>query len=111
MSTQSEQTLENNLIKQLQDQEYDFVTISNESELLGNLKAQLEIHNGLKLSTKEFEKVLNHMNKGNVFERAKILRDKMQVTRDDGSVVYLEFINMDHWCQNEFQVTHQVEME
>jgi type I restriction enzyme, R subunit len=111
MSTQSEQTLENNLIKQLQNQEYDFVKIADESDLLKNLKTQLEIHNGVTLSSAEFDKVLNHLNKGNVFERAKILRDKMQLTRDNGEALYLEFINMDHWCQNEFQVTHQIKME
>jgi len=42
---QSEAQLENNLIKQLQGLEYDFVTIKDEKELLDNLKNQLEIHN------------------------------------------------------------------
>ena len=50
-------------------------------------KAQLEAHNNLSLTDKEFARVLNHLNKGNVFERAKILRDKMQLC--DGTSVYL----------------------
>ncbi len=55
--------------------------------------------------------VLNHLSKGNVFEKAKILRDKMQLTKEDGTSIYLEFINQKNWCQNEYQVTNQVTQE
>ena len=111
MVHQSEQTLENNLIEQLVDLDYDRVTIRDESDLIRNLKKQLEIHNRMDFSEGEFEKILNHLNKGNIFERAKILRDKMQLTKDNGKNVYIEFLNMDHWCQNEFQVTNQISIE
>jgi hypothetical protein len=36
-----------------------------------NLRAQLGKHNGVTLSDSEFAKVLNHLDKGNVFEKAK----------------------------------------
>jgi len=113
---QSEAQLENNLIKQLQGLEYDLVTIKDEKELLDNLKKQLEIHNfktlnWKTLTNKEFDRVLNHLNKWNVFERAKILRDKMSLELDDWTGVWIEFINMDNWCQNEFQVTNQITIE
>jgi type I restriction enzyme R subunit len=111
MSTQSEQALENNLVKKLVSLGHSFVTIKDEEDLLANLKTQLEKHNNLSLSAKEFSKVLNHLDKGNVFEKAKILRDRMQLERDNGDSVYLEFINQDHWCKNQFQVTNQVIME
>ena len=108
MSTQSEQVLENNLVAQLASLGYEKVVIRDEKDLLENLKSQIEKHNDAKLSEKEFQKVLNHLNKGSVFERAKILRDKMQLTKDDGKSIYLEFLNTDKWCQNNFQVTQQV---
>lgn len=111
MTHQSEQILEDNLLKQLQTLSYSVVTIKDEKDLLTNLKTQLEKHNKLKLTDKEFAKVLNHLNKGNVFERAEILRDKMQLTKDNGESIYIEFLQQDHWCQNQFQVTHQVTME
>lgn len=111
MTVQSEQALENNLIKQLQGMEYERVQIGDEPALLANLKFQLEKHNGITLSEKEFARVLNHLNKGNVFDRAKILRDKMHLVRDDGTSGYIEFINHKEWCQNQFQVTNQVAME
>jgi type I restriction enzyme R subunit len=108
---QSEQALENSLIQQLLGLGYAFVAIRNEAELLANLKTQLERHNGVTLTAGEFAKVLNHLNKGNVFARAKTLRDRFQLTRENGEVIYLQFLNQEHWCQNEYQVTHQVTME
>jgi len=111
MTSQPEQILEDNLIKQLRELGYSFVTIKDEADLLLNLKGQLEKHNNTIFTNKEFERILNHLNKGNVFERAKILRDKMQLTRDNGDSSYIEFIQQEHWCQNEFQVTNQVSIE
>ncbi len=111
MSYQAEQPLENNLVKQLVSLGHGYIELNNEADILANLKMQLEKHNQIKLSAAEFDKVLNHLNKGNIFERAKILRDKMQFTSDDGEVKYIEFINQDQWCQNQFQVTKQVTVE
>lgn len=109
--TQSEYILEENLVKQLTTLGYEPVTLRHEADLLANLKQQLEKHNGVQLTEGEFSKVLNHLNKGNSFDRAKILRDRFQLTRDNGESLYLEFLNLEHWCQNQYQVTHQVSME
>jgi type I restriction enzyme, R subunit len=111
MSTQSEQILEDNLVQQLIGLGYELVTIRDEGELLANLQRQLEKHNGVQLSATEFAKVLNHLDKGNFFERAKTLRDRFQLSRDNGENLYLEFLNQEHWCQNEYQVTRQVSIE
>jgi type I restriction enzyme R subunit len=111
MCTQSEAELEENLIKQLVTLGYERVTIRTEAELLANLKAQLEKHNGLEFSEIEFQRILNHLNKGNVFAKAKTLRDKFLLARDDGTSDYIEFLNQERWCQNEYQVTHQVTIE
>ncbi len=51
MTTQSEQLLEDNLIKQLTtDLGYTYVAISDEAALLANLKTQLEKHNNVRLT-------------------------------------------------------------
>lgn len=110
MNIQSEQILEDNFVKQLNKLGYERVKIKNESGLLDNLKNQLEKHNNTVFSKEEFAKILNHLNKGNVFERAKILRDKMPLRREDGSTFYVEFLNQVEWCKNQYQVTNQVEM-
>lgn len=111
MSSQSEQTLENNLITQLVDMSYERVTIANEAEMVANLRLQLDAHNDAKLSDSEFERILNHLNKGGVFDRAQTLRDKFALPRDDGTHKNIEFLNMTNWCQNRFQVTNQVTQE
>lgn len=112
MTIQSEQILEENLIKQLIGLGHDFVALKDEPALLANLKAQLEKHNRTTFSDTEFAKVLNQLNKySSVFERSKILRDKFALVMDDGTINYMEFINQEHWCKNEFQVSHQISNE
>jgi type I restriction enzyme R subunit len=111
MTTQSEQQLENALIAQLETLGWDRVAIADEADLVANLQRQLEIHNKTSLSGAEFKQVLNKLSRGNIFEKAKILRDKVDFTRDDGTTGYLELINQRQWCKNQYQVTHQVTME
>lgn len=111
MSKQSEQILEEQLIAQLQKLGYQYINISDEKSLLGNLKSQLEKHNKIILSETEFEKVINILNKGSVFEKSKTLRQKQHIVRDNGDNLYFEFLNVEHWCQNQYQVAHQVSQE
>ncbi len=111
MSKQPEQILEEQLIEQLQKLNYGLVYIKDEKDLIANLKSQLEKHNNISFSITEFEKVLNILSKGSVFEKAKTLREKQHIVRDNGDNLYFEFIQTEHWCQNQFQVTHQVAME
>lgn len=111
MPKQPEQILEEQLVAQLQKLGYSLVLIRDEKDLLANLKTQLERHNNVQFSKAEFDKVLNILNKGSVFEKAKTLREKQHIVRDNGQNLYFEFIQTEHWCQNQFQVTHQVAME
>jgi len=112
LSKQSEQILEEQLIDQLQKLGYKYAFIVDEIALLANLKIQLEKHNHIQFSDSEFEKVLNILNKGSVFEKAKVLREKKHhIIRDNGDNLYFEFLNVEHWCQNEYQVTNQITQE
>ena len=97
---QSEQQLENALLNQLQSLGYSSIAIGDEKALLSNLKSQLEKHNQESLqklhktafSDKEFNKILNLLNKGSVFERAKTLRGiQHHITSDDGKTIYFRF--------------------
>lgn len=110
MGTQSEYALEEALLAQLEGLEYQRVQIDTEAGMLANLKRQLEIHNGnISLTQGEFQRVLNHLNTGGVTERARILRDKYELKRDEGKeTAYISFLNCDDWCRNEFQVTNQI---
>lgn len=108
---QSEATLENNLIKQLIGLGYQAVKIPDADALVSNLKAQLEIFNNTTYTDKAFDGILNHLAKGNVFQKAKTLRDRFSFTQENGEVVYVRFFDSENWNNNLFQVTNQVSLE
>ena len=111
MSYQSEAQLEQQLIEQLQNQNYNAVSLPDYDALLDNFKEQFEAFNSAKLdgkplSPKEWERVLNYINGKSIFESAKLLRDKFVLERDDGTKPYLQFLDEDY-TKNRYQVTHQ----
>lgn len=111
MTTQPEAILENNLVKQLAGLGYEYIHIYDEDGILANLKSRLEIFNNTTFSEKEFGAILNHLAKGNVFEKAKTLRDRFQLDRDNGDSFYVRFYNNEDRSRNIFQVTNQVTQE
>ncbi|MRX63718.1 type I restriction endonuclease subunit R [Maribacter luteus] len=111
MTKQPECLLEHNLIQQLIGLGYAAVKIQDGDALVSNLKLQLEAFNKITYSDKEFDTVLNHLAKGNVFEKAKTLRDRLSFTREDGEVVYVRFFDSENWKNNRFQVTNQLQQE
>ncbi len=120
MTAQSEQALENGLIATLKDMSYDYVQIKEDTNLLSNFKAQLEKHNAKALAEigrnsfteKEFEKICIYLEGGTLFEKSKKLRDLYPMETEDGQHrIWVEFLNKNHWCQNEFQVSNQITVE
>ncbi|QCX01931.1 type I restriction endonuclease subunit R [Aggregatimonas sangjinii] len=111
MSVQSEAILEKNLIQQLVGLGHQPVVVSEGVALLTNLQRQLEAFNETSFSEKEFETILNHLAKGNVFEKAKTLRGRFQFFNDQGEPTYIRFFNSEDWTQNLFQVTNQITQE
>lgn len=111
MGYQSEAELENQLIKQLENQGYSRVKLDTYEELLANFRVQFGEFNKDKLnnkplSDKEWDRLLNYMLGRTVFESAKVMRDKYVLERDDGSKVYVSFMDEDH-RKNIWQVTSQ----
>jgi type I restriction enzyme, R subunit len=111
MVHQSEAELEEQLIQQLVGLGYSKVHVTNEQGVLDNLKSQLELFNGLTFSSREFDVILNHLAKGNVFEKSKTLRDRFQFTRDDNSSCYIAFFDSEIPGNNLYQVTSQITQE
>lgn len=87
---------------------YAYHPVHDEAGLLSNLKSRLEQFNHTAFSQKEFSAILNHPAKSNVFEKAKTLRDRFQLNRDNGDSFYLRFFDNEEWLKNLFQVTNQV---
>ena len=108
---QSEAILEQALMSQLHGLGYSFVPVHDGEALLTNLKSQLERFNTTTFTTKEFAAILNHLAKGNVFEKAKTLRDRFNVTKEDGTTFYVRFFNNEDWSKNLYQVTNQVQQQ
>ena len=111
MGYQSEAELENQLIKQLASQGYAEVVVPDYDSLLANFREQFNAFNqdklkGIPVSDKEWDRLMNYMMGRTVFESAKVMRDKYVLERDDGSKVYVSFIDEDH-TKNIWQVTHQ----
>ena len=111
MTTQSELQLENTLMTQMNSSGFATVQIPDTASLIANLKIQLEKFNQTTFSDDEFTRILNHLNKGDRFQKAKILRDRFVLARDDNSTLYIRFFNTDQWCKNEYQVAHQIVQE
>ncbi|OSZ77808.1 deoxyribonuclease HsdR [Chitinophagaceae bacterium IBVUCB2] len=111
MSHQSEAILEVNLIRQLVSFGYESVKIHDGDAFVANLKTQLEVFNNTTFTAKEFDAILNHLAKGNVFEKAKTLRDRFVLNKEDGTSFYVRFFNNEDWSQNKYQVTNQVQVQ
>ena len=120
MTAQSEQALENGLIATLKDMSYEYVQIKEETNLYSNFKTQLEKHNAKRLAEigrtaftdKEFEKICIYLEGGTLFEKSKKLRDLFPMETEDGRHrIWVEFLNKNRWCQNEFQVSNQITIE
>lgn len=119
MSTQNEAALEAGLIATLQQMDYEYVQIAEEGNLQANFKRQLEIHNHKRLAEhgrtgftdEEFDKILIYLEGGTRFEKAKKLRDLYPLDTADGKRIWVEFLNRQQWCQNEFQVSNQITVE
>ena len=119
MSIQSEAALEAGLIATLQQMDYEYVQIAEEDNLQANFKRQLEIHNHKRLAEhgrtgftdEEFDKILIYLEGGTRFEKAKKLRDLYPLDTADGKRIWVEFLNRQQWCQNEFQVSNQITVE
>ena len=62
-------------------------------------------------TNEEFEKILIYLEGGTRFEKAKKLRDLYPLDTADGKRIWVEFLNRQQWCQNEFQVSNQITVE
>ena len=112
MAYQSEQQLEDELIVQLSTQGFEVVALADNVALESNLKTQLEKVNHCTLSEREFTQVLGKLEKGNIFTKAKTLRDQLDITLDNGDSRHLTLLFEDTSSsstqKNVYQVAQQI---
>lgn len=116
MSHESEHALEEDVLNQLEKQGFERVSLRNHAQLVNNFRNIINERNhdkleGKPLSDNEFKRLMIDISDKSVFESAMILRDQYVLERDDETRVYLNLMNTQKWCQNQFQVTNQVSVQ
>lgn len=111
-SYQSEQALENEFIRMLTEQGYDYLEIHDSESLIKNLRTQLEIVNDYKFTDSEWDRFFNdsiaNNNDGIVEKTRKIQEDNIQVLkRDDGTSKNITLIDKKCIHNNRLQVINQ----
>lgn len=111
-SFQSEAALEQEFIRMLTEQGYEYLPIHREKDLVANLRRQLERLNGYRFSDNEWERFfkdcLANQNEGIEEKTRKMQEDSVQVLkRDDGSTKNITLIDKKNIHNNFLQVINQ----
>lgn len=109
---QSEAELEREFIRILGEQGYTYLPIKSESELIANLRSELERLNHYEFSDTEWERffggTIANANDGIVEKTFKIQEDNIQVLkRDDGMTKNITLIDRENIHNNHLQVINQ----
>ncbi len=112
ISYQSEAELEQAFIEQLQTQAYEYLRITTEEDLVGNLRKQLEKLNDYTFTDNEWERFfkaeLANPNQSIQEKTTTIQEDHIKnLTRDDGSVKNIYLLKKDNIHDNILQVINQ----
>ncbi|MBR4226602.1 MAG: type I restriction endonuclease subunit R [Candidatus Methanomethylophilaceae archaeon] len=109
---QSEAALEEQFIKDLESQGYEYILIDSEEALKANLRRQLERLNGITFTDQEWERFFGTFicsaNEGIVEKTRRIQKDHVQsFVRDDGSTKNIRLIDKRDIHSNSLQVINQ----
>lgn len=109
---QSEAALENEFIRMLTEQGYEYLKINDSAALVNNLRTQLELLNDYKFTENEWTRFFNNNiannNDGIVEKTRKIQEDHIQVLKkDDGTSRNIYLIDKKNIHNNRLQVINQ----
>ncbi|MEU4768562.1 type I restriction endonuclease subunit R [Actinosynnema sp. NPDC023794] len=109
---QSEADLEKEFIKLLRAQAYEYLPISSEEQLVANLRAQLEVLNGITFSDSEWERFFTQKiagaNEGIVEKTVRVQEDHVQILkRDDGTTKNISLLDKKNVHNNRLQAINQ----
>ncbi|MBF6097830.1 type I restriction endonuclease subunit R [Nocardia cyriacigeorgica] len=112
---QSEAALERELIRLLQSQAYEYLSITTEEQLVANLRTQLEALNRITFSDAEwknfFETKIAGKSDGIAEKTVRIQEDHVQLLkRDDGSIKNITLLDKHNIHNNRLQVINQYEI-
>ncbi len=104
-----EQDIETALVEKLRDLKYtDRPDIRDRASLEANFRQKFEALNRVTLTDGEFARLLDELVTPDVFAAARVLREKNDFTRDDGTPLAYTLVNLKDWCKNDFEVIQQL---
>ena len=104
-----EQEIEDAFIEKLRSLKYIYRDdIRDRAALENNFRQKFETLNRVKLTDGEFQRLLDELITPDVFTAARVLREKNDFTRDDGTPLSYTLVNIKDWCKNDFEVVNQL---
>lgn len=104
-----ESKIEQDFIEKLKDLKYVYrEDIRTKESLNQNFRKKFEELNYVNLSDAEFARLLDSIITGDVYNSAKILREKNTFIREDGTPLHYTLVNIKDWCKNSFEVINQL---
>ncbi len=108
----SERNLEDQFVEQLRMQEYEYLRITTEEELIANLRKQLEELNGVCFNDSEWKRFFTTCiakpNSG-IVEKTRVIQEdpRFNFTFDNGDMKNIMLLDKQHIHQNQLQVMRQ----
>lgn len=104
-----EQDIETAFIEKLGGLKYtERPDIRDRAALERNFREKFEALNRVRLTDAEFQRLLEELTIPDVFTAARVLREKNDFTRDDGTPLAYTLVNIKDWCKNDFEVVQQL---
>jgi type I restriction enzyme, R subunit len=104
-----EQDIETALVEKLRGLKYtERSDIRDRAALEANFRKKFEALNRVHLTDAEFQRLLEELTIPDVFTAARVLREKNDFTRDDGTPLTYTLVNIKDWCKNDFEVVRQL---
>ena len=106
-----EQDIEAALIEKLRGLKYtERADIRDRASLEANFRQKFEALNRVRLTDSEFKRLLEELTIPDVFTAARVLREKNDFTRDDGTPLTYTLVNIKDWCKNDFEIVQQLRL-
>lgn len=108
-NNQNEKLIENNFIRELEKIGYTYRSdIKTKLDLENNFRIKFNRLNGVNLTDKEFERLKEQIINKDVFVASTQLRTIDRFNREDDTPLFFKLVNIDKWCQNDFEVVNQI---
>lgn len=104
-----EEAIEDGFIERLCRLKYTYrPEIRDRPALESNFRTKFEALNRVRLTDGEFQRLLDEIITPDVFTAARVLRERNDFMRDDGTPLAYTLVNIKDWCKNDFEVVQQL---